>query len=186
MDKTFHQPFSRSRFSLSVWAIVKWTILPLRVGANLLGNLSKFSCWSLTPPLARRYGKICATLRVETFPEPFIVVSLYKRWNIILTWQDIVVSIFVSVIWKSGRHTAELFLSSQRQFLELPAESCRLKIKTLSFLPPLGSSPSLSSQWRLATWLRKMSAGMATFCFPLSTSQSGSDILPASEDLSSR
>ena len=42
---------------------------------------------------------------------------------IILTWQDIVVSIFVSVIWKSCRHTAELFISSQRQFLELPAES---------------------------------------------------------------
>ena len=43
----------------------------------------------------------------------------------------------------------------------------------------LSSSPSSASQWRLATWLRKTSAGMATFCLPLSTSQSGRDILPA-------
>ena len=43
----------------------------------------------------------------------------------------------------------------------------------------LGFSPSSASQWRLATWLRKTSAGMATFCLPLSTSQSGRDILPA-------
>ena len=38
--------------------------------------------------------------------------------------------------------------------------------------------PSPPLQWRLATWLRKTSAGIATFCFPLSRSQSGREILP--------
>ena len=38
--------------------------------------------------------------------------------------------------------------------------------------------PSSSSQCRFATWFRKTSAGIATFCLPLSTSQSGRDIFP--------
>ena len=54
----------------------------------------------------------------------FIVIHITLYISvIILTWQDIVVSILVSVIWKSCRHTAKLFLPSQRQLLELPAES---------------------------------------------------------------
>ena len=49
-----------------------------------------------------------------------MVEKIKVRW---LTWEDIVVSILVSVTGKCCSHGTELFLSGQSELLKLPIES---------------------------------------------------------------